>query len=129
MRPTPIGSDACLLSRRWVLDPTLAQMLVTLEAWATREASGAGIRWPGIKILSGHRSQARQAKVNPAAPYSLHTRCPSLAADLQLGSIAGVSPGPIWGWLGAKWLTMGGRWGGMFAEGRDENHFDLGVGF
>jgi hypothetical protein len=117
-----------MLSRRWVLDPTLAQMLVALEAWATREAAGAGFRWPGIQILSGYRSFARQAQVNPAAPNSLHTRCPSMAADLRLGSFTGVSEGPIWDWLGAKWMLMGGRWGGMFHSGRDENHFDLGVG-
>ena len=117
-----------MLSRRWVLDATLAQMLVNLEAWAASQSAGAGIRWPGIKIISGYRSHSRQAEVNPAAPDSLHTRCPSMAVDLQLGGVAGVSPSAVWDWLGAKWMTMGGRWGGMFAEGRDENHFDLGVG-
>ena len=136
MLPEAIGTDACLLEGRWVLDPHLAQMLVSLEAWAHQQFAGEGFRWPGIKIISGHRSQVRQASVNPDAPHSLHTRCPSLAVDLQVGSVPNLPGDALWEWLGGRWKMMGGRWGGDFSPGkgidgvnrREQNHFDLGVG-
>jgi hypothetical protein len=134
MLPEPIGTDACLLARRWVLAPHLAEMLVALDQWAREETSRQGVRWPGIRIISGHRSKRRQTVINPNAPDSLHTRCPSLAADLSVGyssQLRAVPAGGIWDWLGARWMMMGGRWGGMFQDAtgmqkRDENHFDLG---
>ena len=108
-------------------------MLKSLDEWARREFDKAfatfGVRWPGIFIISGHRSAQGQASINPDAPASLHTRCPSLAADLRVGNVpASISADALWDWLGARWAMMGGRWGGRFST-RDENHFDLGVGF
>jgi len=125
-----------MLAGRWVLDPHLAEMLVSLEAWANQEFARKGVRWPGITIISGQRSPVRQAALNPDAPHSLHTRCPSLAADLQVGSVPGLPIDTAWEWLGARWKQMGGRWGGDFSPGkgidgvnrREQNHFDLGVG-
>jgi len=126
--PQRVSGDACLLSRRWLLDPTLVSMLQNLDRWADGQFAAHGIRWPGIFIISGHRSRARQTEVNPDAPASLHTRCPSLAADLRVGNVqASVVGDSVWDWLGARWALMGGRWGGRFSR-RDENHFDLGVG-
>ena len=126
--PERVSRDACVLQRRWLLDPTLVSMLQALDGWASEQASRVGVRWPGIFIISGHRSTASQARENPDAPASLHTRCPSLAADLRVGNVpASLSGGPVWDWLGARWQMMGGRWGGRFSV-RDENHFDLGVG-
>jgi len=134
--PEPVGTDACLLSRRWILDPHMAEMLVSLEAWASRELARTGIRWAGIRILSGHRSAASQAVINPSAPASLHTRCPSLAVDLQVGGVPNLPSDSIWELLGGRWKLMGGRWGGDFSPGkgidgvnrREQNHFDLGIG-
>ena len=136
MLPSKVGTDACSLARRWVLDPHLAEMLVSLEAWAHEQFAGYGLRWPGIQLISGHRSQVRQAQVNPDAPTSLHTRCPALAADLRVGGVPSLPGGAVWEWLGARWKMMGGRWGGDFSPGKDidgvnrreQNHFDLGVG-
>jgi len=114
-------------------------MLVSLEAWADQQLAGKGFRWPGIRIISGQRSENLQAALNPSAPNSLHLRCPSLAADLQVGGVdlsAFSGPDMMWDWLGARWKQMGGRWGGDFSPGkgidgvnrREQNHFDLGVG-
>jgi len=134
MLPSKVGDDACVLARRWTLDPTLSAMLVSLEGWARVEIAKSGLRWPGINIISGYRSSARQADLNPDAPNSLHTRCPSLAADLSVGSIA-VGSDAIWELLGGRWKWMGGRWGGNFSftgstpgmvNRREQNHFDLG---
>jgi len=133
------GKDACLLSRRLLVDPTLVQMVIALDGWADRQIARTGFRWPGIYIISGHRTAARQADVNPDAPNSLHRRCPSLAVDLSVGSIIGA-PIPldrVWELLGGMWKLMGGRWGGDFRGAdqditginrREQNHFDLGVG-
>ena len=109
-------------------------MLVSLEAWAHQEFTRKGFRWVGIRILSGQRTEARQADLNPDAPNSLHVRCPSLAADLQVGTIPELPINAAWEWLGARWKMMGGRWGGDFSPGkgidginrREQNHFDLG---
>ena len=138
MLPEKVGNDACGLERRWVLDPDLAAMVVSLEGWAHEQFAGYGLRWPGIVIISGHRSKVRQATVNPAAQDSLHTRCPALAVDLRVGAVPASLPGggSLWEWLGARWKMMGGRWGGDFSPGKDisgvnrreQNHFDLGFG-
>jgi len=97
-------------------------MLVRLEDQATREF---GRYWPGLFVISGHRSEAHNRNVG-GSPNSLHLACPSLAADLRFGSISGRLPGDleIWQILGGMWRLMGGRWGGSFD---DPNHFDLGV--
>ena len=100
-------------------------MLVDLDRRAAQELSAAGFRWPGLSIISGHRSELLQAVVNPLAPKSLHTRCPSLAADLRVGDMsASLTPFALWAKLGRIWSTMGGRWGGTFRP-PDPNHFDL----
>ncbi len=117
--------DYCSLSRRWTLDPHLADMLVRLDDWARGQFSSEGLRWPGLFVISGYRSQLLQAQINPAAPKSLHTYCPALAADLRVGDIpASLTTTEIWSWLASWWGTMGGRWGGSFTP-PDENHFDI----
>jgi len=104
-------------------------MLQNLDRWAGEQFAGKGFRWPGIWIISGQRDAESQARINPDAPASLHLRCPSLAADLRVGNVpASLVGDSVWDWLGARWAMMGGRWGGRFSR-RDENHFDLGVGF
>ena len=124
-RSERIPDDACGLSRRWILDPTLAGMLVRLDQWAAGEFSASGLRWPGLFVISGYRSPLLQADVNPLAPASLHTRCPSLAADLRVGDIpASLTGVETWAFLASHWFTLGGRWGGRFTP-PDNNHFDL----
>lgn len=123
--PSPVGTDACALSRRWLLEPSLASMLVDLDATATRHFSSKGLRWPGLFVISGYRTKAEQANINPFAPNSLHTRCPSLAADLRVGNVpASLTDRTIWWYLGSEWKKLGGRWGGSF-EVEDVNHFDV----
>ena len=125
----PLGDDCCGLSDRWVLDLTLACDLVALDQWAGQELAAQGIRWDGFRIISGYRSPAVQVVVNPAAPRSLHTFCPSLAADLRVGGTPATSTEiETWFWLGQRWEFMGHRWGGRFRP-PDLNHFDLGKPF
>jgi len=101
-------------------------MLQGLDRWAVGEFARLGLRWPGLFIISGNRSQTLQTQINPDAPDSLHLRCPSLAADLRVGNVpASVVGESVWNWLGARWMLVGGRWGGSFSI-KDENHFDLG---
>lgn len=123
-----ITSDRCGLQRRWILDPTLAVLLVEMERRAVALFSAEGVRliqWPGFVVISGHRSVALQARVNPDAPDSLHTRCPSLAVDLRVGDLpATATPPDVWAFAGGLWKTLGGRWGGDFSP-PDLNHFDL----
>jgi len=127
MLPERIGSDVCSLANRWILDMHLASMLVELERWANDQWRDEKYGWPGLWIISGHRSDALQADINPDAPNSLHTRCPSMAADLRMGHIDTLLPiAPVWQWLGIHWSLKGGRWGGWFGI-KDENHFDLGL--
>lgn len=127
----PIGAEACSLAERWVLDPTLAQMLVDLDGFFEREVAPSGLRWPGIWILSGWRSQEDQARVGPDNPNSLHTRCPSLAVDLRVGGLhASTTPVEVWAALGNRFKLMGGVWGGDFGGGpgvntKEMNHFAL----
>ncbi len=126
--PDRVDRDACVLQRRWILDPHLVQMLQDLDRWADEQIARTGLRWPGLYIISGHRTLQSQADTNPDAPNSLHIRCPSLAADLRVGDVpASLVGDSVWDWLGARWMLVGGRWGGRFSV-RDENHFDLGVG-
>lgn len=124
-RSSPVADDSCSLSRQWVLDPTLADMLVRLDAWATRSFSAEGLRWPGLFVISGFRSALLQAETNPLAPASLHTRCPSLAVDLRVGDLpASLTTVETWAFLASHWFSLGGRWGGRFTP-PDNNHFDL----
>ncbi|GAI40037.1 unnamed protein product [marine sediment metagenome] len=100
-------------------------MVVDLNQWALAEFSSQGLRWPGLWVISGYRSEQSQTEENPLVPDSLHRACPSLAVDLRVGDLpATVTQPVVWGWLGTKWKTWGGRWGGDFSE-RDYNHFDL----
>lgn len=120
-----VGDDPCELARRWILEPALASLLVRLDELATAQFATEGIRWPGLWIISGYRSPLSQARINPSAPRSLHTRCPSLAADLRVGDQpASITTQEIWAFLGSRWEQLGGRWGGRFSP-PDMNHFDL----
>lgn len=123
-----IGVDPCGMVRRWSLDPLLASMLLALDAWACEVFSSKGIRWPGLRIISGYRSRAVVGAFNPteaAAQKSRHRRIPSLAADLRVGDIkASETPLEVWTFLGLQWERLGGRWGGHFSS-PDPNHFDI----
>jgi len=149
--PEKIGDDACGLARRWVLDPGLARAVVALNRWQEGRFAAAGFRGPSLWIISGHRTTEDQQRINPDAPNSFHTTCPSMAVDLRLGqndeSLTGVQ---VWSILGGRWkLTTAGRWGGDFCSDTDGsltfpgiclvggnsgavnrlemNHFDFGV--
>jgi len=119
-----------------MVDAHLVSLLQDLDRWAEEQFAPSGIRWPGLFIISGYRSPSLQAQVNPNAPNSLHSRCPSLAADLRVGNVVGLGSDSVWELLGGRWKLMGGRWGGDFSPGLDifgvnraeQNHFDLGVG-
>ena len=130
--PEAIGDDHCRLARKWILEARLAEMLVLMDRVAGQRFTAAGVRWPGLWIISGYRSPKDQARVNPALPNSLHVRCPSLAVDLRVGQVAAsITPEETWRALGNIWRAMGGRWGGDFKDRlgqptHDDNHFDLG---
>ena len=103
----------------------MATLLVRLDQDAAGRFAAEGLRWPGLWIISGHRTRARQLSINPSAPNSLHTRCPSLAADLRVGDQpASITTAEIWTFVGRIWESFGGRWGGRFTP-PDLNHFDL----
>lgn len=98
-----------------------------------------GIRGPSLFIISGYRSPETQARVNPSVTRSCHVQCPSLAADLRVGSIEGLESVEVWTIIGGLWgFEFGGRWGGRFSSDdpaeiniagintREMNHFDLG---
>ncbi len=131
------GANACSLQRRWILAPALASGLVGLGAFVAEQLTPEGIRGPDLWIISGYRSELLQAQINPAVPVGCHTTCPSMAADLRLGSTTfGRDEAPLWAILGGWWTThTGGRWGGNFSfpggdfgdiNLREMNHFDLG---
>jgi len=121
-----IGTDeVCSLSRRWLLEPTLARMLIATDQTMAEVFSSEGIPWPGLFIISGFRSKAEQAEVNPSNPNSFHTCCPSLAADLRVGDLpASVTTPELWSQVGIVFKRKGGRWGGDFNP-PDYNHFDI----
>lgn len=123
-----MGSDPCALADRWTLDPTLAGMLVRLQERVREEFRRAGSPYPfpDIYVISGFRTPAHNADVG-GVPNSLHTRCPSMAVDIRVGSVAGLQNNEILAILGGIWRLMGGRWGGSFRD-PDPPHFDLGVG-
>ncbi len=86
-----------------------------------------GFRWEGFFIISGHRTAEGQFTVNPLAPRSLHTYCPSLAVDLRLAARGeALEEFQIYRFLGQHWEKMGNRWGGRFST-PDPNHFDTGL--
>ena len=127
--PERITDDWCGLAQRWVLDPVLAEDLVLLDQWAAQELAAEGIRWGGLFIISGRRSPSVQIIVNPDAPRSFHTFCPSLAADLRVGNRAAtLTEASTWAFLGQRWEFIGHRWGGRFRP-PDLNHFDMGKPF
>lgn len=124
-----ITPDWCGLAERWTLDPRLAEDLLLLDQWSAAELSAEGVRWAGLYIISGYRSPSVQIIVNPSAPRSLHTYCPSLAADLRVANEPAFHTLiQTWYALGQRWEFMGHRWGGRFRP-PDLNHFDLGIPF
>lgn len=102
-------------------------MLIAVEDEASQVFSAEGLRWPGLYILSGHRTAAEQNEVNPDFPQSLHRRCPSVAVDLRVGDLpASATPFDIWAAVGQLFKKRGGRWGWDAYGDGEENHFDLG---
>ena len=125
---TPVGRDPCGLQRRWLLSAAVASRLVAMDQIADEDFSAAGIRWPGLFVISGYRPEPIQSIWNPDAPpaaFSFHRRCPSLAADLRVGTTpATLTPLETWAYLGGIWKVLLGRWGGDF-DPPDPNHFDF----
>jgi len=120
-----VGNDPCSIQRRWRVADIIARTVVAVEAQAIQIFSAEGIRWPGLWILSGYRSERRQIEVNPNNPNSLHSVCPSLAVDLRVGDLpASITPYEQWAFVGTLWMSHGGRWGGHFPT-PDLNHFDF----
>jgi len=103
-------------------------MLLALDAWACTTLAERRVRWPGLYIISGHRSAPVVGAFSPttaAATASRHLFLPSLAADLRVGNApASVTPLELWTFLGLHWERIGGRWGGRF-DPPDPNHFDI----
>jgi len=96
---------------------------VAVEAVAARSFTPQGFRWPGLYIVSGHRTRGAQTEANPTTPFSHHRCCPSLAVDLRVGDIAAANvPLSIWEELAINFRPYGVRWGGA----NDPNHFFLG---
>jgi len=109
-------------------------MLVDLEEVAARGTFGTGFDWPGLYIISGHRTRSQQIAVNPFSRQSYHRCCPALAVDLRVGDIpASSTADSIWEELGLLWKALGGKWGGDFGATGGElveiepdiNHFYL----
>jgi len=99
-------------------------MLVRTESYFEQVFSSEGLRWPGLYIISGHRTADEQREINPSNPNSLHVECPALAVDLRVGDVpASITPEEIWKGIGDVWAIQGGRWGGDFTP-PDLNHFD-----
>ena len=125
LRSERVTTDACGLSRRWIIHPQLAGMLVRTEQWLAQIFAAEGLRWPGLFVVSGWRSASTQAQVNPANPTSKHRWCPSVAADLRIGDLpASTTPRELWAIVGTLWKAQGGRWGGDFRD-PDDNHFEM----
>lgn len=132
MLASPVGRDACEIAEKWGLAPHVADMLVLLELKAEQEFRDIRIpwlRWPGLFIVSGYRSPQLNKEVGGAKnSFHLNTDasgCPlSLAVDLRVGQVPGVSTFELWAILGGMWQRLGGRWGGSFST-PDPNHFDV----
>lgn len=129
--------EACRLSSRWVLDSRLAEMLAAMVGNLSARFAAPRLRSvsiaPKVVIISGYRSQARQAGLNPTVTRSCHVQCPSMAVDLRLGTMPGLIGDEIYSIYGVYWQTLGGRWGGNFSHAGPELinpsekfHFDLG---
>jgi len=99
-------------------------MLVAMQKHFTLAFIASPVPWPRMRIISGFRTEKRNREVG-GAPDSRHIRCPSQAADLQIGNAQGISTPELWQILGGWWELHGGRWGGRFNP-IDPNHFDLG---
>ncbi len=116
---------------RWLLDCRLQTKLSQMQSWWSALKTGlpgAFSNFPPIYIISGHRTEAENARVG-GAPDSRHKDCPATAADLRVGPTPGFEGAAgsleIWQILGGWWKLHGGRWGGDFST-PDPNHFDLG---
>lgn len=121
------SADYCGLSRRWLLEPNLARIVLEAEDVAARSLAADGIRWPGLYVISGHRSVSQQTEANPTQAFSLHRRCPALAVDLRVGDTpASLTAYGVWNFLGEIFKNLGAKWGGDFTStAPDLNHFYL----
>ena len=131
MRTERVGVDSVGLQRRWRISYDVACGLVRTELALQLEfgVAARGLRWPGLFVVSGHRSRPVESELNPgepAATRSLHLRCPALAVDLRVGNVpASGTPRALWELVAVNWKQItGGRWGGDF-DPPDPNHFDI----
>jgi len=129
-RSERVDGDACSLSRRWLLEPVIAVALVETETVAQGIFASQGLRWPGIFIISGHRTQAQQEEANPSNPSSHHRCCPSLAVDIRIGDLpASVTPRPFFKFIADALAIHGIKWGGdledEFLALLEQNHYFL----
>lgn len=129
--------ETCRLASLWILDSHLAQMLVQMVGDLSLRFAAPRLRRlsiaPTVLIISGYRSEARQAGLNPSVTRSCHVQCPSMAVDLRLGTTPGLIGDEVYSIYGVYWQTLGGRWGGNFSHDGPEMinpaekfHFDLG---
>lgn len=119
-----ILGDACGLSSRWLISPTLAERLILAASFLPF----------AISIISGHRSPEKQEALRregrPTADVSrsTHTSCPATGADVWPAiAITRV----VQATLGEALVRAGLRWGGgspVDSGGipSDWNHTDLG---
>jgi len=95
----------------------MAKALVETETVATRFFSAQGARWPGISIISGHRSKEQQAEANPRNPASHHRCCPSLAVDIRVGDLpASLTPPQFFEFVANGLSVYDIKWGGDFPD-------------
>jgi len=125
---TPVaGNDSLCLQRQWNISADLADKLIRAEDLAAQSFSSEGLCWPGVWIISGHRTREEQAEINPDFPNSLHRRDPSVAVDILLGNLPGPENDPLLAHFAIFWKALFGRWGFDAYGPAEQNHFDLGT--
>lgn len=121
-------TDPCEVSRRWALDPRVAEKIVRVCLQFERETGRQ------CSIISGWRSASKQRCLMGSRPYaatvtrSTHTSCPATGVDISIGFGATRAMKAT---LGRIAMDTGLRWGGGSRVDDvgiplDWNHFDLG---